>query len=159
MSTLKNTEPTLERWRGGLDTLLIFVREIDQYCFQFCFRVNYLHQVGLFSAIITSFLVESLKNLEPDAGLRTNELLANLTGIIIAISTLNDTGLESTQPASFVPTSSDVRINIYWSLALIISVHHLTFFPSYLAEYDVDLGCSFGCSGKSVSCVAHSIRG
>ncbi|KAF8071863.1 hypothetical protein FPV67DRAFT_1747375 [Lyophyllum atratum] len=87
-STLKNTESTLERWRGGLDTLLIFV--------------------GLFSAIVTAFLVESLKTLQPDQVARTNELLANLTDIIIALSTQPSAAtLELKRPKLFVPTPSD----------------------------------------------------
>ncbi|KAF5382141.1 hypothetical protein D9615_004424 [Tricholomella constricta] len=101
--TKDNTVPTLERWRGGLDTLLIFV--------------------GLFSAIVTAFLVESLKSLQPDEGARTNELLANLTDIIIALNAQHITAsLSVKQPNHFVPSSSDIRVNICWSIALIISM-------------------------------------
>ncbi|RDB25749.1 hypothetical protein Hypma_006666 [Hypsizygus marmoreus] len=101
-STMRKTAPTLDRWRGGLDTLLIFV--------------------GLFSAIVTSFLVESLKTLEPDQGIRTNELLTNLTNIFIASSTFDLTSLQLSEPIPFQPSPSDVRVNVYWALALIISI-------------------------------------
>lgn len=42
-------------------------------------------QIALFSAIVTSFLVQSLSGLTQDAGIRTNELLSNLTEVVIAL--------------------------------------------------------------------------
>ncbi|KAJ7280034.1 hypothetical protein C8J57DRAFT_1501492 [Mycena rebaudengoi] len=42
--------------------------------------------LGLFSAIVTAFLAESLSGLRPDEASRTNELLANLTDIMITLS-------------------------------------------------------------------------
>lgn len=65
--------------------------------------------------------MESLKTLTPDEAARTNELLANLTDIIIAIS---GTRPDLRQPLPFVPDPNDVRNNIYWSLALILTVRH-----------------------------------
>lgn len=102
-STLNNAEPTLQRWRGSLDTLLIFV--------------------GLFSAIVTAFFVDSLKRLQPDEVARTNELIVNLTNTIIILARVNATGDFGVAPATrFVPNSGNVRINVYWSLALISSI-------------------------------------
>ncbi|TFK35552.1 hypothetical protein BDQ12DRAFT_611439, partial [Crucibulum laeve] len=102
-STIKNAQPTLERWRGGLDTLLIFV--------------------GFFSSIVASFLVESSKNLRSDEGFITNQLLSNLTEVVIGLAGDRTTQLPAPSvPTTFIPDPLDVRLNLYWSLALIISV-------------------------------------
>ncbi|KAJ7471780.1 hypothetical protein FB451DRAFT_1559009 [Mycena latifolia] len=62
----KTIQPQVDRWRSGLDALLVFL--------------------GLFSAIVTAFLVDSLTGLQQDEAARTNELLANLTEIIIQLN-------------------------------------------------------------------------
>jgi hypothetical protein len=79
-------------------------------------------QLGLFSAIVTTFLVESLSSLRPDEAARTNELLANLMDIMITLSGVNPINLNLSTPAQFHPDSTDVRLNSYWSLSLILSV-------------------------------------
>ncbi|KAJ7280139.1 hypothetical protein C8J57DRAFT_1124698, partial [Mycena rebaudengoi] len=95
-------QPKVDRWRSGLDALLVFL--------------------GLFSAIVTAFLVESLSGLRPDEAARTNELLANLTDIMISLSGVNPMSLNLLTPAQFQPDSTDVRLNSYWSLSLILSL-------------------------------------
>ncbi|KAJ7280106.1 hypothetical protein C8J57DRAFT_997259, partial [Mycena rebaudengoi] len=95
-------QPKVDRWRSGLDALLVFL--------------------GLFSAIVTAFLVESLSELRPDEAARTNELLANLTDILITLSGVNPISLNLSIPAQFQPDSTDVRLNSYWSLSLILSL-------------------------------------
>ncbi|KAJ7513072.1 hypothetical protein B0H11DRAFT_1948596 [Mycena galericulata] len=102
-STLTDTiEPKVERWRSGLDALLVFL--------------------GLFSAIVTSFFVQSLTALSEDQTVRTNELLANLTDIIIVISGVPPASLHVSQPLTFHPDPTDVRLNSLWSLSLILSL-------------------------------------
>ncbi|KAJ7280077.1 hypothetical protein C8J57DRAFT_1567175, partial [Mycena rebaudengoi] len=95
-------QPKVDRWRSGLDALLVFL--------------------GLFSAIVTAFLVESLSGLHPDKAARTNELLANLTDILITLSGVNPISLNLSNPAQFQPDSTDVWLNSYWSLSLILSL-------------------------------------
>ncbi|KAJ6533090.1 hypothetical protein B0H19DRAFT_1186976 [Mycena capillaripes] len=91
-STLADTiQPKVDRWRSGLDALLVFL--------------------GLFSAIVTSFFVQSLTALKEDQAVRMNELVTNLTEIIIVLS-----------PVAFHPDSTDVRLNSFWSLSLILSL-------------------------------------
>ncbi|KAJ7185200.1 hypothetical protein C8R46DRAFT_1287547 [Mycena filopes] len=102
-STLTDTiHPKLDRWRSGLDALLVFL--------------------GLFSAIVTSFFVQSLTALKEDQTARMNELLANLTEIIIEISGVPSADLHFMQPLAFHPDSTDVRLNSLWSLSLILSL-------------------------------------
>ncbi|KAJ7662444.1 hypothetical protein B0H17DRAFT_318537 [Mycena rosella] len=95
-------QPKTEGWRSGLDALLVFL--------------------GLFSAIVTAFIVQSLVSLKQDEMARTNEILSNITTIILAISGANTTQMNLPQPAVFVPEASDVRMNVYLTLSLIISL-------------------------------------
>ncbi|KAJ7264042.1 hypothetical protein B0H12DRAFT_1012015 [Mycena haematopus] len=101
-SSLSETiQPKIDRWRSGLDALLVFL--------------------GLFSAIVTSFFVQSLSALQQDPAVRTNELLTNLTEIIIVMSGVQLADLHIAQPVVFHPDSTDVRLNSFWSLSLILS--------------------------------------
>ncbi|KAJ6489853.1 hypothetical protein C8R45DRAFT_199187 [Mycena sanguinolenta] len=102
-SSLSETiQPKVDRWRNGLDALLVFL--------------------GLFSAIVTSFFVQSLSALQQDPAVRTNELLTNLTEIIIVMSGAQPADLHVAQPVVFHPDSTDVRLNSFWSLSLILSL-------------------------------------
>ncbi|KAF7320679.1 hypothetical protein HMN09_00153100 [Mycena chlorophos] len=102
-STLaESIQPKVERWRSGLDALLVFL--------------------GLFSAVVTSFFVQSLTGLQQDETAVLVQLVSNLTDIVIALSGVPSTDLDIQQPAAFQPASSDVRLNAYWSLSLILSL-------------------------------------
>ncbi|KDQ28463.1 hypothetical protein PLEOSDRAFT_1105121 [Pleurotus ostreatus PC15] len=103
-STLSQIAPIMDRWRGGLDTLLIFV--------------------GLFSAIVTTFLVESLGHLQVDQGERTNEILTNITEILVSLAGPAGAGGVMVTPTEevFSPSSDVIRGNIFWSLSLILSL-------------------------------------
>ncbi|KAJ7487202.1 hypothetical protein B0H11DRAFT_2230523 [Mycena galericulata] len=76
-------QPKVDRWRNGLDALLIFL--------------------GLFSGVVTAFLVNSFAGLQPD------ELGGSPT-------------LKIVDPAPFQPDAVSVRLNSLWSLSLILSV-------------------------------------
>ncbi|KAJ7695044.1 hypothetical protein B0H17DRAFT_1198753 [Mycena rosella] len=96
-------QPQVERWRSGLDALLVFL--------------------GLFCGIVASFLVSSLTGLQPDEVARTNELLANLTEIVIQLSAgANISTLKVSAPAPFQPDPLDIRLNSYWSISLTLSL-------------------------------------
>jgi len=80
-------------------------------------------QLGLFSAIVTAFLVASLPKLQQDEAARMNELLTNLTEILIQLSAgANAATLRVAGPVPFVPDPVDIRLNSYWSLSLFFSV-------------------------------------
>ncbi|KAL4263805.1 DUF6535 domain-containing protein [Pleurotus pulmonarius] len=102
-SFASNARPLIDRWRRNLDTTLIFV--------------------GLFSAIITAFFVESLNALPPDEVSRTNDLLANLTEIMIILNRSGAAGLPVFEPSPpFTPNPDEVRFSFYCALALILSI-------------------------------------
>lgn len=70
--------------------------------------------------------MQSLSELTQDPSDRTNELLANLTDIILALgdSSLQDLNIAPRIP--FTPERSAVRLNLYWSIALIASVRRIS---------------------------------
>jgi hypothetical protein len=79
-------------------------------------------QVGLFSAIVTAFFVDSLSKLQPDEAARTNDLLVNLTEIVLIASGIQFNTTNLPLASSFVPDPADVRKNVYWSISLSLSV-------------------------------------
>ncbi|KAJ7152656.1 hypothetical protein C8R43DRAFT_1127113 [Mycena crocata] len=95
-STLKDIiEPRVERWRSGLDALLVFVNSV-------------LGRLDLWAI--------------RDKTARTNELLVNLTDVMISLSGKPSSGLNLTYPVPFRPDPSIVRVNAFWSLALTFSL-------------------------------------
>ncbi len=87
---------------------------------------TFFNQIGLFSAIVTSFLVEAIGNLKPDPADKTNVLLANLTEIIVSMSRINASQpLRLTEPKEFEPEPEDIRLNIYCFASLIFAVSPL----------------------------------
>lgn len=124
---MNNVDPIISQWRGTLDTLLIFVSflllvitevmvQIDRD------RIPRHKQVALFSAIVTALYVQSLASLSPDTGERTNELLQNLTEVIIVLQGASGVNLNFTQPSLFEPATSVIRLNFYFSISLVLSV-------------------------------------
>ena len=79
-------------------------------------------KIGLFSAIVTAFFVDSFSKLQPDDGAATNTLLSNLTNIVLLVHgvSFNETGLPLAVP--FEPERNDVRENVFWSISLALSV-------------------------------------
>jgi hypothetical protein len=122
-------EPTIERWKGGLDAMLVFVCLPLRSILRACSEDR--SKIGLFSAIVTAFFVDSLSKLQPDDAAATNGLLANLTNIILLVHgvSFNDTGLPVTVP--FEPERNDVRENVFWSISLALNVSQSLAFHSY----------------------------
>ncbi|KAI0056536.1 hypothetical protein BV25DRAFT_1773522, partial [Artomyces pyxidatus] len=84
---------------------------------------------GLFGAIVTAFIIESYKQLQPpDSGTTAAvALFAQLTLHIVASSNLNATHLPFPAPSTldysaFRPSSSALRVNILWFLSLSLSL-------------------------------------
>lgn len=102
-----------QRWKNDMDGLLIFVRNslLHQKHDQLI-----VSQSGLFSAVVTAFVIESYKSLQEDTGDLTVTLLRAL---------LEQGSGQTTTPfaqTSFTPESWAVRVNIFWILSLIFSL-------------------------------------
>ncbi|PVF91642.1 hypothetical protein CPB86DRAFT_297996 [Serendipita vermifera] len=72
---------------------------------------------GLFSAILSAFLIEVRKGLQEDLQAKTNDLL--LTLIRIQQNPSSSVALEF---SSFAPTLATIRINAFWFVSLILSL-------------------------------------
>src|SRR6188768_2876411 len=71
-------------------------------------------KAGLFSAVVTAFIIESYKALKQDPSeVLLSRILAQLEGHV------NGTDILTTP--TFTPTHSDIRVNILWFLSLIFS--------------------------------------
>jgi len=72
-------------------------------------------KAGLFSAVVTAFIIESYKALKQDPSeVLLSRILAQLEGRV------NGTDILTTP--KFTPTHSDIRVNVLWFLSLIFSL-------------------------------------
>ncbi|KAK0189508.1 hypothetical protein F5146DRAFT_893051, partial [Armillaria mellea] len=96
----------LEGWRDGLDVLLVFA--------------------GLFSAVVTTFVVQTSQNLQVDYGQVTATLLFELIDVQRAAangSLVNDVPRSNLTPFSdFRPAISDSLVNGLWFTSLSFSL-------------------------------------
>ncbi|KAK1218455.1 hypothetical protein PQX77_018868 [Marasmius sp. AFHP31] len=87
---------TEKGWKDDIDTLLVFA--------------------GLFSAVVTAFTIESYKWLSEDPSSQSIAILAQIS------AQLNNQNITSPEPTPFTPSSSVIRINVFWFLSLILSL-------------------------------------
>ncbi|KAF9485640.1 hypothetical protein BDN70DRAFT_916765 [Pholiota conissans] len=89
---------------------------------------NLLLFAGLFSAVVTAFAVESYKTLQQDPNVALAVLLANIAAGIDTLANNTNPSVQSTpnvEPdvsVSFSPSSTSIRINIFWFSSLILSL-------------------------------------
>ncbi|PSS35564.1 hypothetical protein PHLCEN_2v1475 [Hermanssonia centrifuga] len=102
-------EAKVEDCKDDIDTLLVFIA-----------------QAGLFSAVMTAFIVESYKTLQQDTDQETVQLLQQisrqLNSYVINLTFFNSTFSVPSNPQSFEPPLSAIRINALWFASLICSL-------------------------------------
>jgi Family of unknown function (DUF6535) len=87
-------------------------------------------QAGLFSTALSAFMVNGIQSLRPDAAQETayymQQNVAMLAQISKQISSIApEVTIPSTPPSpfpSFKARSSDVRVNVFWFMALVFSL-------------------------------------
>lgn len=80
-------------------------------------------KAGLFSAVITAFIIESYQRLRPDPNDAIVNLLAHIAGRLDGASTNGTVSvLKIATSASFDPLTSDININICWFMSLVLSL-------------------------------------
>ncbi|KAF8809441.1 hypothetical protein BYT27DRAFT_6519587 [Phlegmacium glaucopus] len=98
----------METWKEDMDSIIIFA--------------------GLFSAVLTAFLVDASKKLKPDPTDQTNALLNQTVVLLAQISQQlrpngSQTIISPLQPLElFKLKSSDLRVNIFWHMSLGFSI-------------------------------------
>ena len=112
----KHDSGKVKDYADDIDTLLVFVSYWLQHNIVF---IGSSHlQAGLFSAILTAFVVESYTILQPDGTQITNQLLAD-----ISIELRGGNVTKPTPPvASFTPTTAARWINALFFLSLVLSL-------------------------------------
>lgn len=112
---LKRDRVQCEAWKDEVQNLLIFVSGcitelltvIDNNC-----------KAGLFSSIVTAFVVNSYVFLQPNPNDAVVTLLSRIADSLVANATIG-----VNQPhIPFHPTARSVRINIYWFISLVLSL-------------------------------------
>ncbi|KAG5724444.1 hypothetical protein E4T56_gene15894 [Termitomyces sp. T112] len=93
-----------ETWKGDMESTLIFA--------------------GLFSATVTSFIIESYKLLKQDPMDNMNLLLSRLLAVQTTAATNDSAFFRVSEPptTTFTPTAAAVSINILWFLSLSCSL-------------------------------------
>lgn len=85
-----------------------------------------IFQAGLFSAVVTAFVIDSYKNLQPDPNDTIISLLSHMA--LRQDDPQNVTGIPALAlPAPFSPTQPAIRINTYWFLSLVLSLTAVLF--------------------------------
>ncbi|KAJ3533832.1 hypothetical protein NM688_g7229 [Phlebia brevispora] len=116
-------EDTIEDYKEDIDTLLVFT--------------------GLFSAVLTAFVVESYQQLSPDPMAPVVKLLEHIAGqtqnYTITSNTINSTFSPTAEiEAAFEPPLSAVRVNQLWFASLAITLITASFamlVKQWLREY------------------------
>ena len=120
-------EARIHSLKDDMDSVLIFVRVYISIIFfpSSCTVV----QAGLFSAALTSFLIDSANNLQVDPAeqmvfyqQQNVALLAQISKQISSIAP--QVSIPSTPLPSydFIPNASDIRVNVYWFMSLVFSL-------------------------------------
>ncbi|KAJ7831027.1 hypothetical protein B0H14DRAFT_3464421 [Mycena olivaceomarginata] len=96
----KHDKALVKSWKSDMDGLLIFA--------------------GLFSAILTAFLIESYKTLSPDSGDNTVLLLTQISLQLSGIANGSSIDIPPSEP--FVPPTSSLVCNAFWFISLGLSL-------------------------------------
>ncbi|KAJ6540394.1 hypothetical protein B0H19DRAFT_1381550 [Mycena capillaripes] len=98
----KYDKALVESWKNDMEGMLIFT--------------------GLFSASLTSFLVESYKTLIPDPGGSTVQLLSQISQQLTAAANGTSLQLPASTPVHFTPATSSLVCNALWFISLGLSL-------------------------------------
>ncbi|KAF5325281.1 hypothetical protein D9619_009842 [Psilocybe cf. subviscida] len=84
---------------------------------------NILIFAGLFSAVVTAFIIESYQRLQPNSNDTIVDLLAHIAEKLDNPSISGTASVSSlVSNENFFPESSDININIFWFVSLILSL-------------------------------------
>jgi hypothetical protein len=111
----KRDEKMVADYREEIDTLLVFVRRRHRL---FIFRlINSTSQAGLFSAVLTAFVVESYQSLQEDYTQTSVDLLRQISRQLA-----NASFPAAGDSSQFQAQRSDVRVNVCWFVSLLLSL-------------------------------------
>jgi hypothetical protein len=121
-------EARIHSLKDDMDGVLIFVRIYLSIIIFFPSSCTVV-QAGLFSAALTSFLIDSVSNLQVDPAQQmvfyqqqNVALLAQISHQISAIAPQVSIPLTPLASYNFSPSASDVRVNAFWFMSLVFSL-------------------------------------
>ncbi|KDR70743.1 hypothetical protein GALMADRAFT_75965, partial [Galerina marginata CBS 339.88] len=94
---LKRDKIQCDAWKDEVQTLLIFA--------------------GLFSAVVTAFVIQSYQTLQPNPNDAAFLLLSRIADRLDNVTTSS-----TSSSTNFKPSASSIRINILWFISLILSL-------------------------------------
>ncbi|RPD52653.1 hypothetical protein L226DRAFT_460509, partial [Lentinus tigrinus ALCF2SS1-7] len=105
---LVEDKETVQAWNSDLDSILIFVRP-QSYSLG--------RAAALFSAVLTTLVIESYQNLQPDPQVEM------MRAVLLQLQrNANATTAVQSPVPPFKLTGSAIRVNVYWFSSLIISL-------------------------------------
>ncbi|KAH9173702.1 hypothetical protein EDB89DRAFT_1849698, partial [Lactarius sanguifluus] len=104
---LEFDDENVENWKGGADSILLFVRFFPTPMI-----------TGLFSSTVATFISLSYPNLQQDPTFTTQSLLVRISQ---QLSNPNGTS-PAASPSTFNPPASVVFVNSVWFLSLVLSL-------------------------------------
>jgi hypothetical protein len=111
----KRDEKMVKDYQEEIDTLLVFVRR--PHCL-FIPRLRALtSQAGLFSAVLTAFVVESYQSLQEDLAQTSADLLRQISHQLA-----NSSYPAAPDSSHFQAQRSDVQVNVCWFVSLLLSL-------------------------------------
>ncbi|KAK7677502.1 hypothetical protein QCA50_019508 [Cerrena zonata] len=117
----KYDEDRIRDTKEDIDTLLVFA--------------------GLFSAVLSAFIIETYPNLQENSGDTNTRVLTQISSQLASLSITNNfvnSTKPSYTPSPFIPPATFVRINTLWSCSLVISLITASFgilVKQWLHEY------------------------
>lgn len=111
-----------ESWKADADGILIFVR--PGHRFILCALQLKVGQTGLFSAIVAAFVIEGLKNLQPDTGTSSVDLLSQISQQLATFTNESQSTVVLTFPdrSPFHAPTSALLTSTLWLYSLIVSL-------------------------------------
>ncbi len=138
-------EDKIRGCKEDIDTLLVFVRIAYNFCLLSSSEIFFTLQAGLFSAIMTAFLIESYQLLMPSDTTTMISLLQQISAQTQSYTVtpgFHNANLSVSAGCvvtdTFEPTQSAIRINVLWFASLIFSVVTASFgilVKQWLREY------------------------
>ncbi|EJU01528.1 hypothetical protein DACRYDRAFT_38467, partial [Dacryopinax primogenitus] len=120
----EHDDALFKRWNEEIDVFLIFT--------------------GLFSAVLSAFIIASMASLQPDSGQATADGLAAISAQLVALSGGTVPPTSAFQSAPFQISASTLIVNILWFISLFVSLLSAVaamLAKEWLREYNEHVSC------------------
>ncbi|KAK7043866.1 hypothetical protein VNI00_008032 [Paramarasmius palmivorus] len=111
----KYDDDMVKNWKEDIDMVLVFVSRYHPSDHN-SKHLWHIKKAGLFSAVVTAFVIESYKWLQEDPADATVVLLGQI------LHELNSSRAAASEPPPFQPDASALRINCFWLISLVLSL-------------------------------------